>query len=145
MAWREIYQVKILPCSIGIGWPRARCAVRGDLGCLARHAGASGFRSTVLAVRLGSPERSLRREFKSALGIPLKSWLIGVRQVEVRHRLRGDESIAEIAASVGFSHPKELSREFMKTYGVTPTVFVSASESGERVQGKRSEDGSASV
>jgi AraC-like DNA-binding protein len=46
-----------------------------------------------------------------------------VRSLEVRRRLLGNESIREIAYSVGFSHAKELAREFGKVYGVTPSTY----------------------
>lgn len=65
----------------------------------------------------------LLRAFRDAFGIALKNWLVQVRSVEVRHRLRGFESIKEIAESVGFSHAKELSREFHEIYQMTPTKF----------------------
>ena len=107
----------------GIGWPRGYCAVRGDLGCLANHAKAIGYRAERLADQLAVAPRVLRRAFHDAFGIALKNWLVQVRAVEVRHRLRGSESIKEIACSVGFSHAKELSGEFHKIYQVTPTEF----------------------
>ena len=107
----------------GIGWPRGHCALRGDLGCLANHAKAIGYRAERLADRLGVAPRLLRRAFQDAFGIAIKNWLVQVRSVEVRHRLRGAESVSEIATSVGFSHGKELSREFHKIYQVTPTAY----------------------
>ena len=107
----------------GIGWPQGHCALRGDLGCLANHAKAIGYRAERLADRLSVAPRVLRRAFREAFGIALKNWLVQVRSVEVRHRLRGAESIKEIATSVGFSHGKELSREFHKIYQVTPTAY----------------------
>lgn len=67
----------------------------------------------------------MRREFKTSFGIPLKRWLSDLRALEVRRRLLGDESIQEIACSVGFSHPKELAREFMSVYRVTPSAYRS--------------------
>lgn len=108
-----------------IGWPRARSMARGDLGCLARHARSAGYRVDDLAARLGVTPRDLRREFSGSFGISLKRWLVEVRSLEVRRRLLGSESIQEIAFSVGFSHPKELSREFSKVYGVTPSIYRS--------------------
>lgn len=115
--------IKIIPARSGIGWPRGWCSVRGDLGCLARHAGEAGYRSEALANQLGVSSRTLRREFQSAFGISLKGWLVQVRAVAIRLRLRGDETLDEIALSIGFSHSKELSREFRKVYGVSPSVY----------------------
>jgi AraC-like DNA-binding protein len=51
---------------------------------------------------------------QASLGISCKQWLQQTRLLEVEKRLAGEESIAEIAHAVGFSHPKELSREFRK-------------------------------
>ena len=102
-----------------LGW----CSVRGDLGCLAEHAKAAGYRADDLAGRLNVPSRTLRRKFADTLGISLKDWLVEMRSLEVRRRLRGAESIHEIALSVGFSHTKEFSREFLKVFGETPTSY----------------------
>jgi AraC-like DNA-binding protein len=107
----------------GVGWPHAWCSELKDLGCLAGHAKNAGFRTDALAERLGTSTRALRREFRRALGLSLKDWLSQVRIIEVRTRLRGNERIGKIASSVGFAHSKELSREFRKAYGVTPSEF----------------------
>lgn len=117
------FRILISPSTIG--WPRAICNVRGDLGCLARHAKDVGYRAGDLSHRLEVPPRLLRRVFRDALGISLKNWLVEVRSVEVRQRLRGSESVEEIALTVGFSHAKELAREFRKIYGVTPSAYRS--------------------
>jgi AraC-like DNA-binding protein len=65
----------------------------------------------------------LRAEFRKNIGFPLKKWLIQARALEVRRRLNGSEGIKEIALSVGFSHSKELSREFKRIYNITPSEF----------------------
>jgi len=116
-------EFEIVTFTSGIGWPRGRCAVRGDLGCLAKHAKAAGYRVDDLAARLGVSPRNLRREFKDSFGKVLKNWLVELRELEVRRRLLGNESIQEIAYSVGFSHAKELAREFIKVYGVKPSIY----------------------
>lgn len=107
----------------GIEGPHAWCSVRKDLGSLAAHSKNAGFRVAELAERLGTSTRALSRQCQKALGLSLKEWLVQTRAVEARIRLRGDESITEIASSLGFSHTKELSREFRKVYGVTPSQF----------------------
>lgn len=109
--------------ALEIGWPRARSATRGDLGCMAKHAKTAGYRVEELAGRLGVTPRNLRREFRDSFGMSLKHWLVDLRSLEVRCRLLGNESIQEIAYSVGFSHAKELAREFCKVYGVTPSIY----------------------
>lgn len=127
--------IKIIPAAVGIGWPHGWCAARGDLGCLACHAKAAGYRAQDLAARLAVSSRVLRREFRAAFGITLKHWLVQVRSVEVRRRLLGDESIGEIALAVGFSHAKELSREFRKVYGATPSVYRSREKARSHMSG----------
>gem|GEM_PF-4242197 len=99
------------------------CAVRGDLGCLGGHAHEAGYRAGDFAGRLRVTPRALRLAFHAGLGISLKNWLVQVRAGAVRHRLHGCESIKVIALAVGFSHSKELSREFRKVYGMTPSGY----------------------
>ena len=106
-----------------VAWPRAWCSVRQDLGCLANHSRQAGFRVDLLADRLACSTRALRRECRTALGVCIKDWLVHVRIIEARKRLYGEESIAEIAYTLGFSHPKELSREFKSILGLSPTEF----------------------
>jgi AraC-like DNA-binding protein len=128
----------ILPNPDGPGWPRATCAIRGDLGCLAKHAKAVGYRAEALADCLGVTPRELRRVFKDTFGITVKDWLVQVRSVEVRVRLRGDECIEGIAKSVGFSHSKDLAREFQTIYSVTPMSYRRRERSrGERGSGNK--------
>lgn len=66
------------------------------------------------------------------MGLSLKEWLIEVRTVEVKRRLLGTETISEISQSVGFSHPKELSRVFRETHGITPSEFRMRQRRDER-------------
>ncbi len=118
---RKSFQIDKSP-AMGI-WPRGLSHDRGDLGCLARLAKEAGYRADELAARLQVSTRLLRRVFQDDLGISLKSWLVEARAVEIRRLLLGRESIAEIAASVGFSHPKEMAREFRKIHGMTPSDY----------------------
>lgn len=99
------------------------CSSRGDLGCLVEHARSAGYRAGVVAERVGLAPRELRRVFSASMGLSLKEWLTGIRSVEVKRRLLGDEAISEIARSVGFSHPKELARAFREAHGMTPSEF----------------------
>jgi AraC-like DNA-binding protein len=114
---------RIIPNPSGPGWPRVWCDSRGDLGCLLEHAKAAGYRLDGLADRLECCARCLGSEFRRVFGITAKQWLVQARALECRRRMCGDESIAEIAYSVGFSHPKELSREFMKIYRISPSEY----------------------
>lgn len=105
------------------GCIRGKCRVRGDLGCLACNAKESGYRVEELAGRLGVTSRVLRRVFKENCKIGIKNWMAQIRETEVQARLQGDESIQEIAISVGFAHSKDLAREFRKAYGMTPSAY----------------------
>jgi AraC-like DNA-binding protein len=126
---------RIIPHPSGSGWPRIRCEDHGDLGCLFEHAKAAGFRVDCLADRLHCCARCLGSEFLRSLGISAKQWLMQARSIECKHRLRGNESIAEIAYSVGFSHPKELSREFMKIHKISPSDYrAQIKRNGDRRQ-----------
>lgn len=118
------------------GWPHGFCSLRGDLGCMANHARVAYYRVEGIADFLAVTPRELRRVFKDSLGIAVKDWLVQVRSVEVRNRLREDSSIKEIAVSVGFSHPKELSREFKKVYGLSPSDY----RSRERTRAAKSQE-----
>lgn len=102
---------------------RLVCSRRGDLGSLAAHARKAGYRADGVAEEFGVTPRMLRRLVAHLGGTSFKKWMVGLRLIEVRQRLLGDESIAEIADSVGFSHSKELAREFKKAHGETPSAY----------------------
>jgi AraC-like DNA-binding protein len=107
----------------GSGGPRVRCPRRGDLGCLWEHAHAAGYRVDELAERLACCPRCLTREFRRVFGVTAKQWLAEARDRECRRRLRGEQSLAEIAGSLGFSHPKQLSREFRNLHRISPSAY----------------------
>jgi AraC-like DNA-binding protein len=111
-------------------WPHAYCKTRGDLGCLGEYAKAAGFRANSLAESLGLPERLLRDAFRSQTGLPLKTWIATVRDAEVVRMLEELKTIQEIAAAVGFSHPKELSREFKRIHGILPSTYRNRKNKG---------------
>ncbi len=132
---------QIIPHPSGSGWPRIWCEDHGDLGCLFEHAKAAGFRVDCLADRLHCCVRCLGSEFLRSLGISAKQWLMQARSIECQHRLRGNESIAEIAYSVGFSHPKELSREFMKIHKISPSDYRAQGDRRQETGDRRQETG----
>ena len=90
---------------------------------MAHQALAAGFRAEGLAGRIGVSSRVLRRIFRETFGFSLKNWMRQVRMVEILKRLHGSDSIHEIAAAVGFSHAKELSRDFRSIHGMTPMAY----------------------
>lgn len=95
------------------------------------YAKAAGFRVNALAESLGLSERLLRDAFRSQTGLPLKTWIATVRDAEVVRMLEELKTIQEIAAAVGFSHPKELSREFKRIHGILPSTYRNRKNRGQ--------------
>jgi AraC family transcriptional regulator len=65
------------------------------------------------------------RQFKAATGLPPHQYVI-LRRVERAKQLLqrdGDLSLADIAASAGFSDQSQFSRHFKRLVGVTPRKF----------------------
>jgi AraC-like DNA-binding protein len=81
------------------------------------------FNATELCTRLGVSERNLRRIFESGLGIGAKEWLRQERMVVARNLLREGSPIKEVAVHLGFANYKNLNREFVAFYGVTPSDY----------------------
>lgn len=67
---------------------------------------------------------SLHRQFLSVLGVPPMEYLKRLRLDEAARRLlRADESLAGVAAQVGFANPYHFSREFKARYGMPPAQY----------------------
>lgn len=114
---------------------RGHCPVRGDLGCLKILARRTGYRVGALADQLGVSIRTVQRAFQKKLGIPVKTWIVESRLVDICERLDEGKSIKEISCDVGFSHSKQIAREFRKTHGMTPSKYRRA----ERLVATKSE------
>jgi AraC family transcriptional regulator len=65
------------------------------------------------------------RQFKAATGLPPHQYLIARRVERAKHFLQAgtDLSLAEVAASAGFSDQSQFSRHFKRLVGVTPGQF----------------------
>jgi AraC family transcriptional regulator len=64
------------------------------------------------------------RQFKAATGLPPHQYVIARRVERAQQILRkGDLSLAEVAAVVGFSDQSQFSRNFKRVTGVTPGQF----------------------
>jgi AraC family transcriptional regulator len=65
------------------------------------------------------------RQFKATTGLPPHQYVIARRVERARHLLQGgtDLSLAEVAASAGFSDQSQFSRHFKRHVGVTPGQF----------------------
>lgn len=83
----------------------------------------SRFNATELCTRLGVSERHLRRLFEDGIGIGAKEWLRQERMVVARNLLREGSPIKEVAAHLGFANYKNLNREFLAFYGITPSDY----------------------
>jgi AraC family transcriptional regulator len=75
------------------------------------------------------------RQFKAATGLPPYQYVIMRRVERARQLLQtgNDLSLAEVAASAGFSDQSQLSRHFKRLVGVTPGQFHALQESPERI------------
>lgn len=83
----------------------------------------SRFNATELCTRLGVSERHLRRLFEDGLGLGAKEWLRRERMVVARNFLREGTPIKEVATQLGFANYKNLNREFLAFYDVTPSDY----------------------
>ncbi|HVJ46027.1 MAG TPA: helix-turn-helix domain-containing protein [Luteolibacter sp.] len=81
------------------------------------------FNATELCTKLGVSERHLRRLFEDGIGIGAKEWLRQERMVVARNLLREGSPIKEVATQLGFANYKNLNREFLAFYGVTPSDY----------------------
>ena len=83
----------------------------------------SRFNATELCTRLGVSERHLRRLFEEGLGIGAKEWLRQERMVVARNLLREGTPIKEVATLLGFANYKNLNREFLAFYDISPSDY----------------------
>ncbi len=82
-------------------------------------------------IRLGSAAREagmspshFSRVFKKEIGLSYQEYVNKCRITQAKHLLRTNpQSIAEIAASVGFSDPTGFGRIFKKLTGKTPSAY----------------------
>jgi len=65
------------------------------------------------------------RQFKESVGLPPHQYVIGrrVKRAEQLLRPETDQSLAQIAASAGFSDQSQLTHHFKRLIGVTPGAF----------------------
>src|SRR5262249_25814141 len=63
------------------------------------------------------------RQFRAATGLPPHQYVIARRVERAKQLLRGDLSLAEIAACAGFSDQSVFCQHFKRLVGVTPRQF----------------------
>ena len=73
-----------------------------------------------------SSKQAIIAEFKHRFGMTPFQYLQTVRVMKARDMLRKGHSLAEVAASTGFSDQSHLSRSFRSILGVTPGCYSSA-------------------
>ena len=76
-----------------------------------------------LARQLGVGDRTLARIIEESIGLNGKTWLRNIRIVRACHLLRESPKIEALARTLGFSQHSDLTREFKKLVGVTPSKF----------------------
>jgi AraC-like DNA-binding protein len=97
-------------------------SIRFEITSLIRRA---NYRSREIAKRLGTCTRTLERLVQNSLDISLKTWLHWERAVRIQYRLSEGASVKELAVELGFSHQTNLTLEFRKWFGITPSKFRS--------------------
>ncbi|MDB4957095.1 MAG: transcriptional regulator, AraC family [Myxococcales bacterium] len=74
-----------------------------------------------LAAAVGTNEFTLKRNFKRVFGRPPYAFLLAHRLERARDLLvESDQSIKEIAATIGYAHASHFSTAFRRHFGVTP-------------------------
>jgi transcriptional regulator GlxA family with amidase domain len=74
--------------------------------------------------RLGIPERTIKRRFKAATGVPLIDYLQNLRIERGKHLLETtDLPVEEISAEVGYSDASFFRRLFKRLAGLTPVAY----------------------
>jgi len=64
--------------------------------------------------------RTLQRYFKNNYNVTISNWLRSVRLREAYSRLRGGQSVKEVAYGLGYKQLSHFSKDFKKMYGVAP-------------------------
>lgn len=90
----------------------------------ARHGDGLGLNDLAQAVGL-SPWH-LNRVFRREVGLPPHAYQNQLRLARARTLLRGELPLAEVAACVGYADQAHLTRQFKRTFGVTPGQYRAA-------------------
>ena len=76
-----------------------------------------------MAATLGLSPVHFARMFKRTTGMPPHRYLIERRVDRARRLLHGDQTLADIAYSCGFSHQEHMTRMFGRAIGSTPLAY----------------------
>jgi AraC-like DNA-binding protein len=77
-----------------------------------------------LAHEVGLSPWHLNRVFSRTVGLPPHAWRNQWRLAQAKRLLRGGQSAAEVAASLGFADQSHLHRLFKRAFGVTPGGYA---------------------
>jgi AraC-like DNA-binding protein len=80
-----------------------------------------GYKSRELARELGITQRHLQRLFAARMGCSPRQWLKQQRLLAAGQMLRSTRAIKEVALTLGFASPSQLSRDFRAQFGVVPS------------------------
>jgi AraC-like DNA-binding protein len=79
---------------------------------------------TELAQMAGLSPYYIHRVFEREVGLPPHAYLESVRMRQAQRRLSQGESIAQVAAALGFSDQSHLTRRFTRLLGITPGQYL---------------------
>jgi AraC-like DNA-binding protein len=78
---------------------------------------------TEMARHFNITTRTFQRRMEKHTGTSLSNFCYEIRLQKSRSLLAGNFSVSEISELMGFSSPSHFSREFKKTYGITPSKY----------------------
>jgi AraC family transcriptional regulator len=108
----------------GSDGPLPRGRLRAVVEYIEEHLDASPSLQQLAAVARLSPYH-FARQFKTATGLPPHQYVIArrVQRAQLLLQAETDLSLAEVAASAGFSDQSQFTRHFKRLVGVTPGQF----------------------
>lgn len=84
-----------------------------------------GFGVTELSAEMAMSQSVLYKKLKALTDMPVVDFIKKIRLKKAAELLRqNDQTVADIAYSVGFSDSKYFSREFKKQFGMTPSKYA---------------------
>ncbi len=86
----------------------------------------AGVRIGEIAARCGISRETFTRRFARRFGMPPHAFRIVSRLNHARRHIRSGESLAGIAAELGFADQSHFGRHFRRVFGVTPVTYRDA-------------------
>jgi AraC-like DNA-binding protein len=88
----------------------------------------SGFKASVLAVKLTISRWTLHRHMKTLLGQSPQAWLNGQRLICAGKMLKDCDSIKWLASELGYKNVSHFCHQFKRRYGLSPTEFLTGNK-----------------